>query len=122
MEWTPIVDAAYDAAISVGTITSTGNVTIQLKDYAGNNLKEIGVVAMYITSDAAGLTTSTVASATASTGIVHEITAGYAYQIISETDGSAVVTLDGTTNCNRYMHVVLPHGRLRHSKVITFTS
>jgi len=34
MEWTTEVGCAYSATITVGTITDTGNVTIQLKDFS----------------------------------------------------------------------------------------
>ena len=121
MEWTPIVDAAYDCSISVGTIAATGDISVQLKDYAGNNLTEIGVVGMYITSDAAGLTSTQVASATADTGIVHQITQYCAYKLISNASGLSVVELDGSGASTAYMHVVLPNGRVRHSAAIVFT-
>ena len=122
MEWTPIVDAAYDCSISVGTITTTGVITLQLKDYAGNDLQEIGRVTCYITSDAAGLTQSTVTSLAISTdGILHTIHDTYSYELISETDGDIDLAIDGTGANSRYLHVVLPNGRVKHSAVITFT-
>jgi len=122
MEWSSWIDCAYDCDISVGTITDTGNITIQLKDFEGKNLNVKSRVSMYISSDSDGLTTSTVTSAAASTGIVNKIYDTYSYEIISETDGSAVITLDGTTNCSRYMNVVLPNGKVVTSGIITFTS
>lgn len=122
MEWTPIIDCAYDCDISVGTITTTGVITIQLKDFQGKDLKEIGRVTCYITSDAAGLTTSTVTSLAISTdGILHTIHDTYSYELISETDGDIDLAIDGTGANSRYLHVVLPNGRVKHSAIITFT-
>ena len=122
MEWTSWIDCAYDCDITVGTITGTGNITIQLKDFEGKNLNVISGVHMYITSDTAGLESDTVTSATASTGIVMELVTDTIWAIISETDGSAVVTLDGVTNESVYANIVLPNGKIVTSGIITFTS
>lgn len=122
MEWTSIIDCAYDCTISVGTITGTGNITIQLKDFEGKNLNVISGVHMYITSDSDGLDTDTITSATAVSGIVNELLTDAVWLIISETDGSAVVTLDGITNESVYANIVLPNGKIVTSKIITFTS
>lgn len=122
MEWTMEIGCAYDCAISVGTITLTGKVSLQLKDYAGNDLKEIGRVTCYITSDAAGLLTDTVTSIIINTdGILHKIEDTKSYELISATDGDIDLTLDGVTNETVYLHVVLPNGRVKHSAAITFT-
>ena len=122
MEWTPIIDCAYDCTITVGTVTDTGLVTVQLKDFAGNNLKQISRVTAYISSDAAGLTTSTVTSATVASGIQNSIEATKTYEFISEVDGSFSTTLDGTGANSRYLQVCLPNGKVVASPIITFTS
>ena len=124
MEWTPIVDCAYDATISVGTITDTGVVTIQLVDFAGNNLTEIGGFSFYMTTDAAGVTLETLgAEAAVSTyGICNTVTATSAYMCTSDATGKFAVTLDGDGVVSNYLHVVLPSGKVVHSAVITFTS
>ena len=121
MEWTPIVDAAYDCSISVGTIAATGDITVQLKDFAGNNLTEIGCVDMYISTDVTGLTSTTIASASADTGIVLGIVDTYSYKLISNASGLSVAELDGSGGSTAYMNVILPNGRVKHSGAIVFT-
>ena len=124
MEWTPIVDAAYDCDISVGTIAATGVITIQLKDYAGNNLTEISGFDFYMTTDAAGVTIETLGAeaAVATYGICNIITATSVYKCTTDATGKFAVTLDGDGAVSNYLHVILPNGRVKHSAVITFTS
>jgi len=125
MEWTPIVDCAYSANITLGAASATCVVSIQLKDFAGNNLTVKNAVSFYISSDVGGDTTSTVASvAIGSYGIIHAIEATKAYQLISENDGTIAVTLTtaGTGANNRYLQVVLPNGKVVASGIIAFTS
>jgi hypothetical protein len=124
MEWTPIVDCAYDCDISVGTITATGVVTMQFKDFAGNNLTEICGFSFYVTTDAAGLTIEQFgAEATIATyGICNVVTALTAYMCTTDAAGKCAVTLDGSTTVNNYIHIVLPNGKIKHSTIIAFTS
>ena len=122
MEWTPIVDCAYDASITVGTVTESGTVTVALKDFAGNALKNINRVTAYISSDVDGLTTSTVSSATIVTGIQNSIEATKSYEFISETDGTFSTTLDGTGANSRYLQVCLANGKVVASPIVTFTN
>ena len=124
MEWTTEIGCAYSATITVGTITATGDVTIQLKDYAGNNLTVPNGVMVYFTTDAAGQTIETLgAEATIATnGICNVVTATSVYYCISEATGLIDLTLDGDGAVSNYLHVVLPNGKIVHSGVITFTS
>jgi len=126
MEWTTEVGCAYSATITVGTITDTGNVTIQLKDFAGNALTVPNGVMVYFTTDAAGQTIETLgAEATITThGICNVVTATSVYYCISEATGLIDLTLDGDygNSATVYLHVVLPNGKIVHSAVITFTS
>lgn len=124
MEWTSIIDCAYDCDISgEEDIDGTVDITLQLKDFEGKNLTVKSRVTMYITSDSDGLLTDTVTSASAgSSGIVHQIHSTMSYEIISETDGSAIINLDGSTNESVYMNVVMPNGKIVTSGIITFTS
>ena len=122
MEWTPIVDCAYDCSISIGAVGgSTATIAIQLKDYAGNDLKEVGRVTCYVTSDAAGLESDPVTSLGIGTdGILHGILDTYSYELISETDGDIDLTITGTSAADFYFHVVLPSGRVKHSAAMEF--
>lgn len=123
MEWTPIIDCAYDCTITVGTIAATGPVTIQLKDFEGKNLTVKGAVDAYISSDVNGETTSTVTSIVIlADGILHKIEDTKAYHLISESNGSITLTLNGTGANSRYLNVVLPNGKIVTSSIITFTS
>ena len=123
MEWTPIVDMAYDCSISLGTATTTCVATIQLKDYAGNDLDVRGVVDCYISSDDNGDEVSTVTSIVIATdGDILTIESTKAYKLISEDDGDIGLTIDGTGANSRYLNVVLPNGKIVTSSVITFTA
>lgn len=122
MEWTMEIGCAYDADFSIGTLTGTGNISVQLKDYAGNNLTEMNAVKMYMTSDAAGQTTAQIAAYTAATGEMHEITQYVAYHVITNTSGLAIITLDGSGVSTTYMHIVLPNGRVKHSNIIKWAA
>ncbi len=124
MEWTTEVGCAYSATITVGTITSTGSVAVQLKDFAGNNLTDKNAVLIYFTTDAAGDTIEELgAAATITTnGIIFSLLTKYTYMVISEDTGLFDVTLDGDGAVSIYMHVVLPNGKVLHSDVITFSS
>ena len=121
MEWTTLKNVAASCTISVGTATTACVVTVQLKDWAGNNLTEPGVVMGYISSDAAGLTQSTVTSATVATGGQFSIEATKAYMFLSTAAGSFSTSLDGTGANSRYFNIVLSNGRVVHSTIITFT-
>jgi len=124
MEWTPIVGCAYDATIVVGTATTTCDVTIALKDFAGNALKQAASVMAYVSTDAAGLTHGDFDSmdiTSGGAGDCLEVVADKLWQLISEEDGTIAVTPDGSGADTMYLNVILPNGRIVHSTVITFS-
>ena len=128
MEWTTLVDVAHDADINVGTLnTDVYPLTIQLKDYAGNNLKVPAAIHAYVASDADGLDISdcstnlhTTGGAGSGDGAVIILLTMVHYVLISEADGSIEVDFeeDGTTD--RYLVLVMPDGRLVVSDVLTY--
>lgn len=125
MEWTSIVDRAYDADITVGaeTSTTTITVTIQLKDFAGNNLTIPASILAYTASDVAGLTYSitTVSTDTvAATGSLAVLIAKGAYVLTSTATGAIVLTVTDTAANSFYLVLVMPNGKLVVSDVITF--
>lgn len=113
---------AASATITVGATAATILVTVQLKDYKGTNLAQICRVTGYITSDAAGLTTSTVTSATVGSGIQNSIEATKSYEFVSTAAGVFSTTLDGTGANTRYLQVVLPNGTVVASGACVFSA
>jgi len=123
MEWTSIIDMAYDCNISIGTETSTCLVTIQLKDFAGSDLKVKNVVYLYGSSDAYGNAPAVITTVTKGTdGDVLILLATYYWMAISEDDGALDVTVDGNGTTPFYVNVVLPNGKVVTSEAITCTS
>ena len=121
-KWIP--NTAWGATITVGTITSTGIVTVQLNDFAGNALTVRQGVMVYITTDALGQTIEALGAeaVVATHGICNVVTATSVYYCISEITGIFALTLDGDGAVSNYLHVVLPNGQIVSSGVITFTS
>jgi len=113
---------AANAVFTIAASAATIVVSVQLKDFAGNNLTEMNKVDWYISSDITGLTASTVTSATVATGIQGTIVDTYSYYSVSTAAGEFSTTLDGTGANSRYMNVVLPNGRVIHSAIITFSA
>ena len=119
MEWTPIVDRVYDADISVSTeaavTASTISLTIQLKDFEGNNLTVPAAVKVYLSEVATGLTISTVTLTTdmsASVGDIVIITAYKTYLLVSNASGAITMSISyTTTDDDLYLVVVMPNGR-----------
>lgn len=124
MEWTPIVDCAYNASFTVGTTTSNkAKVTVQLKDFAGNNLTVANTVLVYLASDSTGLTviatiigTEVVINANGSLSVV---TTKIASLITSTVAGLFDVDLeDGSNKSTFYLVVVMPNGKLKISGAV----
>lgn len=123
MEWTPIIDRAYDCIITVGTCTTTCAVVVQLKDFEGKDLNVKGTVLIYLTSDADGNTTDNIDNIAAGTdGIVYELLADKVYMAISEDDGDIDLTCTEAADTDVYVNVVLPNGKVVTSTVLDFTS
>ncbi len=126
MEWTTIVNRVHDADITVPDISSdTFAVTIQLKDYAGNNLKVPASVLCYVSSDSDGLDPSDLTSDITTTsdgdGAVIPILTKYAWQLISEADGSIDIDVTDSGSDTLYLVLVMPDGKLVVSDELEFT-
>ena len=125
MEWTPIIDVAYDATITVAEKdTDEWYVYVQLKDFAGNDLTVPGSVLCYLASDSAGLdfnaATVTTETAIKADGSLAIILAKILYLATSEADGDIDFTITDTGDDVYYFVVVLPSGKLVVSTAITF--
>lgn len=122
MEWTPIVDCAYDCTITPGAATTTCKCAIQLLDFAGNDLTVPGVVMVYFSTDSTGLSVATVTDITnGGDGALVDLLDTELALLISATDGDIDVTLDGTGDVDYYCVVVLPNGKIVTSSVIEIT-
>lgn len=123
MEWTPIVDCAYDAVITLVS-SDPAVITIQLKDYAGNDLTVPASVMAWISSTATGIDPSAVSSELALTGsgdgavLIH--LTHYLYQLISEADGDIAVTITDTGTTAQYLTLLMPNGKLVVSEHLVF--
>lgn len=124
MEWEVIVGCAYDATITVGTATTTCDINIQLKDFAGNDLTEPAAIYAYVSSDADGLDYgdfTSLAITSSGDGSCVEVVTDKLWHLISETDGDIDVTADGSGADTMYLNLVMPNGKIVHSSVITFS-
>ena len=127
MEWTPIIDVAYDATITVAEKdTDEWYVYVQLKDFAGNDLEVPGSVLCYLASDSVGLdfnaATVTTETAIKTDGSLAIILAKILYLATSEADGDIDFTITDTGDDVYYFVVVLPSGKLVVSAAMTFES
>ncbi len=124
MEWTPIIDCAYDADFTIGSIGATMTCTIQLKDFAGKNLTVKNGIQAYFSTDATGDTVEELGASVvvATHGIVHELRSKYAYLFITEDTGVVAVTVNGDGAVETYLNVVLPNGKVVTSGVMAFNA
>lgn len=116
MEWTSIIDCAFDCTISVGDAhADTVAATIQLKDFEGNNLTVPAAVKAYVSEVATGLTVSTVTLTTdlsTSVGDSVIITAYKTYLLVSNASGVITISMSYTTTADDlYLVVVMPNGK-----------
>ena len=126
MEWTPIVDCAYDAVITVGAeVGSTFLPTIQLKDFAGNNLTVPAAIVCYMSAVATGLDFDTISGEVAKTsggnGDSCILESTKAWLLVSEADGTISVTITDTGTGNIYLVLVMPNGKLVVSDAMLYT-
>lgn len=123
MEWTSIVDMAYDASFTIVS-SDPAVVTIQLKDFAGNDLDVASSVMAYVSSTSTGLDPSALSGEIALTssgdGAVVILLTHYLYQLISEADGDIAVTITDTGTTAQYLTLVLPNGKLVVSTTLGF--
>ena len=123
MEWTPIIDCAYDATITLVS-SDPAVITIQLKDYAGNDLTVPASVMAWVSSTATGIDPSALSGEIALTGsgdgavLIH--LTHYLYQLISEADGDIAVTITDTGTTAQYLTLLMPNGKLVVSEHLVF--
>ena len=120
-----VLDGVCGATIVVAEKdTDEWYATIQLTDYAGDDMAVAGSVIVYLSSVATGLdfNTATVTTETAITddGSLAILLAKIAYLVTSEADGDIKLTLTDTGADIYYLVVVLPNGTLVVSEAITF--
>ena len=116
MEWTSILNTAHDAVITPGAAhADTVTASIQLKDYATNNLKVRSNLIAYLSDVSTGLAiTATVLTTdmTATTGHLIAIVAKSIYILGSDASGVIGVTMGYTTAAHDYfLVVILPNGK-----------
>ncbi len=123
MEWTPIIDCAYDATFNLVS-SDPAVINIQLKDFAGNDLKVPGSVMAWISSTATGIDPSAISGEIALTGsgdgavLIH--LTHYLYQLISEADGDIDVTITDSGTTAQYLTLLMPNGKLVVSQHLVF--
>ncbi len=123
MEWTPIIDCAYDCTITLVS-SDPAVITIQLKDFAGNDLKVPASVMAWVSSTATGIDPSALSGEIALTGsgdgavLIH--LTHYLYQLISEADGDIAITITDTGTTAQYLTLLMPNGKLVVSEHLVF--
>lgn len=123
MEWTSIVNCAYDASFTIADqVSETRLVTIQLKDFAGNNLTVPASVLCYTASNATGLTIYALADAElleATYGKLSILLSKTVFQLVSDATGKIDVTVteNGTDS---YFLVLVINGKLVVSDELEF--
>ena len=126
MEWTPIIDCAYDATITVSAENTTANtmaVAVQLKDFAGNDLTVRNTILAYFAADANGdaiLTSAFDGVANGTDGEVIELITGSTMLLTSEADGDIDITISETEAFTGYLVLVMPNGKLIVGDACTF--
>ena len=125
MEWTSIIDCAYDAVITVGTLSGdVYPINIQLKDFEGKDLTVPAAIHAYITSDSSGLDpadcTTDLHTTSEGDGAVLILLTLYHYLLISEADGDIDVDFEDDGTDDRYLVLVMPNGKLVVSGVLTY--
>ena len=126
MEWRTVTDSAYSATVTAGDAhADTVTCSIQLKDYAGNNLTTYSQVYVYLSDAATGLgLTGTVLTTemTCTTGTLHALVAKTQFLLASDTTGLIETTMAYTTAAHDYyLVVVLPSGKMAVSGKLEMT-
>ena len=124
MEWTTDVGCAYTATFTIADQSAeTRLVTIQFKDWAGNNLEVPVSVLCYTASNATGLTPAALGDAElleATYGKINILLSKTVFQLISNAAGKIDVTVTENGIDTYYLVLVLPNGKLVVSDALTF--
>lgn len=112
--------------IAVGAeSTNVINVTVQLKDAAGDDLAVRGSVLAYLSDDANGDSIAGTAPdggvAIGTDGLLIAQVANKAFQLVSEADGDIDIDITESGADTWYLILVMPDGRLVASEAITFS-
>lgn len=123
MEWTMEIGCAYDADIDVAVEAEDKiAITVQLKDYAGNNLTVANSITAYWASDADGLTyavSDLTTDLVATTGSLAVTLTKGVYQLVSTAAGLIIMDAEDVgASTARYLVIVLPNGKLLVSDVV----
>ena len=107
---------------TIGSVGATMAVQIVLKDYQGKTLTAKGVVRMYYSTDAAGLTVEEIGAANvvATNGIIIEDLTKWSATGISTAAGLLGMTLNGDGATSTYLNIIFPNGTVQTSTVIAF--
>lgn len=125
---TPFLASQIPAAASF-TLGAEGSnartVSIQLKDYLGNDLANRAAVHAYLSSDANGdvleAASGTLSVAGGTDGVLIENSTDNGFLLVSEADGDIDVVITETVGANTfYLVLVLPTGQLVVSQAIDF--
>lgn len=118
-----INNMACDASFTIAS-SDPAVVTIQLKDYLGNNLAAANSILAYVSSTATGLDPSALSGEIALTGggagFVQILLTHLCYRITSEVDGTIAVTITDTGTTAQYLTLVMPNGKLVVSTTLGF--
>ena len=116
MEWTTEVGCADSVTFTISAQSGeTRPVTIQLEDWAGNNLTVPTSVLCYLTNDAVGIVPTALADADlliGTNGKLVELFEKVVYQLVSTATGLINVTVTENGVDSYYLVIVLPNGKL----------
>lgn len=124
MEWTTLENSAHDAVFTVGTTASNAaKVTVQLKDWAGNNLTAPNSLVVYLSDVATGLDVISTAIGTElavnANGSLAIMLSKKVCLMTTEATGIFDIDLeDGSNKSTFYLVVVMPDGRLEVSTAV----
>ena len=124
MEWTSIIDCAYDAEFTIADQSDeTRLVTIQFKDFEGKNLDVPFSGIIYLSTDSAGLTFNALTDAElleATYGKLQVLVTKLMYQLVTNAAGKIDVTVTENDTTSHYLVLVMPNGKLVVSDELTF--
>ena len=124
MEWVTEEGCTYGADFTIDDQSGeTRLVTIQLKDYAGNNLSVPASIICYMASNATGLTPAALGDAEllqATYGKLSILLTKLIFHLVSTATGKIDVTVTENGTDTYYLVLVMPNGKLVVSDALTF--